>query len=425
MTFLSIRRVSERCLWSALLFATVYLSYRYPLQYNFSGTSPTYSDTPVAFQLAKFLVILLICLVAAPYIPRRVLPYKKWVFAILVVCMSAYPLTKAIGAAGSDAVLYLETAFWPLAALMFVLATTPTAISALDRFFRFIFFYALVSNAIEVFLFLTIGRLPALAYENSFSVRFGGFLDDPNGFAGLLYLLMGWAYCRFSGKRRFFAQALLILCVFLTQSLTALAFLVLLTLWFLLIHKPRPLLILSLSAILVAIVTAAWSPLMEMYSTLSEQKSGSVDQHIAQVTATSTSSSLDWLLGKAVYAPYESWWTSSVVNYGIPWGLLCLSIVVVLTLSTYSAFRSARSVHHKAVMSGILLFSCYFLVGNINLPFFMGFPINFLFFVFAFLVFFDRIKEHSPSVVEGAPRWEASLALDAPMEGLRHRPALD
>lgn len=403
MSSLSIKRVPERCLWGALLFCTVYQSYRYPLQLNFSGTSPTYSDTPAAFQLMKFIGILFFCAIAIRYIPRRVLPFKGWVFTTLTVCMCAYPAYKAIISFGSDASLYLVAAFWPLAALILVLATTPITTTALDRYFRFVFFYAIVSNAIEIFLFLTIGRLPALAYENSFSVRFGGFLDDPNGFAALLYMLMGWAYHHFSGRKRFLAEFALVLCVLLTQSLTAIAFLALLTIWFLAMHfirRPRPLLVFSLTVVFIAALISIWTPLSAMLSVIGEEKSGSVNDHISQVATTRTGASIDWILGSPVYAQYESWWTSAMVNYGVPWGLLCLGLVATLIFVVYRTLRKAHGVSQKAVLSGMMMLACYFFVANINLPFYMIFPVNFLFFTLLLLVFFEKIQNTALSNTE-------------------------
>jgi hypothetical protein len=44
-------------------------------------------------------------------------------------------------------------------------------------------------------------------------------------------------------------------------------------------------------------------------------------------------------------------------------------------------------------MAAILLLSCYFVAGNANLPLFIVFPVNFLFFLLNYLVYFERIKD--------------------------------
>lgn len=45
---------------AALILFLYYYIYRYVLQYNSDDTSPTYSNTPVLFQLAKYLILILL-----------------------------------------------------------------------------------------------------------------------------------------------------------------------------------------------------------------------------------------------------------------------------------------------------------------------------------------------------------------------------
>lgn len=45
---------------AALILFLYYYIYRYVLQYNSDDTSPTYSNTPVLFQLAKYLILVLL-----------------------------------------------------------------------------------------------------------------------------------------------------------------------------------------------------------------------------------------------------------------------------------------------------------------------------------------------------------------------------
>lgn len=318
MISLSIRRVPEHCLWSALLLCTVYDSYRYPLQISDTGTSPTYANTPPAIQIPKFIIILIICLISSPYIFKKLYSFRKWVLAVLTFCMSIYPIFKIITSESSDTNAYIIAAFWPLAALILILATSAVTIASLDRYFRFVLIYALASTAIEIILFITIGRLPALGYRNSFSVRFGGFLDDPNAFAALLYMLMGWVYYRYSGFKRFLLVILLVLCTLITQSLTAIGFLAILTLLFIFNHfirRPRPLLGIGISVVLGVILTFVWSPLVDLITGVLATKSGSVDTHLEQVSGgQQTNMDLGWLFGLTSFKQYESWWTGSLVK---------------------------------------------------------------------------------------------------------------
>ena len=394
MSWLSIRRVPERCLWGALIFSTVSQSYRYPFKISFSGTSPTYSDTPVALQIPKFLLMMLLCSIVLKYLPSRLLAFRQWTLVVWVFCLSGYAVFKAAFAQSGTRTDYIDTAFWPLTVLIIVIAVKPVQINAIDRYFRFVLIYALISNAVEIALFITIGRLPALAYENSFSVRFGGFLDDPNAFGALLYMLLGWVHFRYAGYTRLLLEAALLLCVLLTQSLTAIGFLILLGLFFALraiVWRPEPLLLIAICVLSGTALYFLWSPLSVIVTGVLDTKSTSVDSHLAQVGGSNGRESLSWLLGTSSYQGYESWWLVSLVNFGVGWCLLCWCFIGRLLWSVFVAFRKARKGKEKAVFSGVLALSCYFAVGNANLPLYKIYPVDFLFFFFAYLVFFERI----------------------------------
>jgi len=330
--------------------------------------------------------------------------------------MSLYPLLKSCFVAKDQFVAYVNVVFWPLAALALTLAVPVITPSAIDKYFRFVFYYALASNLIEIILFFAIGRLPALAYYGSISVRFGGFLDDPNGFPAIIYMLLGWAYYRFSGARRILAVGSLLLCILVSESFTALGFLLLIALAFFFQHmvrRPRPLWIISL---VVGVLTAGvqfWKPLEFLISSLLEVKNGSVNDHLRQLSIASLTTPQDWLLGLESGAYQESWWVDSIVNFGLPWALLCLGIVMVLCIASFKAFRRARTTDEKAVLCAITMLCCFFLFGNANIPFIKTFPVNFLFFLFSMLVFFGKLEEPGQAARNQPPvtmrRWRLSL----------------
>ena len=244
--------------------------------------------------------------------------------------------------------------------------------------------------------FLSIGRLPALAYAGTFSIRFGSFLDDPNGSPALWYMLMGWAYYNYSGFRRILAEAALVLCVLLTQSFTALGFLGIVAVLFAgnyMLRKPKGIVVTGWVVFFGLALIAAWSKLVGFASILVRDRIGSIDQHLSQVSSTNTAIGLDWLFGVPTYTSYESWWVGSMVNFGIPWYLLTLAIVTTLVLAIVAGYRRARGRTEKAVFTSFLLLALYFFIGNANLPLIIDFPIDFLFFLFGFLVFFKKIEK--------------------------------
>jgi hypothetical protein len=221
-TKISLNKIPERSFWVGLLISTAYLSYRYPLQINSSTTSQVYSDTPPSLQVAKFALIFITCCISAPFLFWKRLNRLQAGILILTGIVFSFPLFKLLGGLESR---YLEIAFWPLAALVLAMPLKNIDLRSVDKYLKVVFFFAIISDAVEVILFLLFGRLPALGWSGGFSVRFGGFLDDPNGFAAVLLLLMGWSFYRFRGKTRLFMQFALVICLLLTQSLTALGFL--------------------------------------------------------------------------------------------------------------------------------------------------------------------------------------------------------
>ena len=212
---------SNHVFWLGVALCTIYQSYRYPLQINASTTSPTYSDTPWTLSAGKFALALPLILISGVRWLGNSAKLTRPMIVLGVSFLSVYSLLKVYQERDSQ---FLDISFWMIFSLLLVLAVDTISISAIDKYFRLLLAYSLGTTAIEVFLFLAFGRLPALAYEKSYLVRFGGFLDDPNGFGALLFLLMAWSHQRFKGRTRFLVLASLVVSLLLTQSWTAFGF---------------------------------------------------------------------------------------------------------------------------------------------------------------------------------------------------------
>lgn len=395
MISLTIKKPTERLLWFGLIFCTVCESYRYPLQISDSGTSPTYADTPLVFQITKLAIMFVVSVLSLFFVVEKRLPFQKWALAVVTLGMSGYVMVKALVGAPADMAAHVQAAYWPVVTLIIVLATSPVSVRAVDQFFRFVLISAIISNVIEILLFVTVGRLPAHAYRDSLLVRFGGFLDDPNAFAALLYMLMGWAFYRYSGARRFLILSVLVVCILLTQCLTAIAFLLpvaLIVAFNAFVRRPRPLKLAAVIIVAGIILSAAWASLVELVSGILETKAGSAAVHISQLSEPLQFTWIESIIGGFSYRNFESWWVGSLFNYGIPWFLLTLGLVLWLTLNVFMAYWRERDESSRAILAGILMLSLYLLVGDLNLPYFKIFPVNFFFFFFTFLVYFDRIR---------------------------------
>lgn len=378
--------------WGALALFTLYQSYRYPFRINAASTSPTYSDTPFALQAGKFVLALPFLIFAAARCVRKPMPLKHWLIACVVFFMFAFSVLKTASGAGVE---YLES-YWILLSFILVWAADPVTSKDVDRFLQVLLIYSLASNFIEILLFVFLGRLPALAYEGSLSIRFGGFLDDPNGFAALLFLLIGWSYGKFTGWVRTAVLTGLVVSLLLTQSWTGIIFFIgVLFFWSIINVAKRPLRVVFVicTCALLMLVIARNVPysVVSAFQTMQESKQGSVRGHEfpwAQLAPRWA----EWITyGQSTYDPYESWWAGTLVNFGVLWLCMDILLIVSLTVSVQSALSRA-SEHARPIYRGLLLFGCYFALGSFNLPFSSVFPINVLFFSLSFLVVFGKIQ---------------------------------
>jgi hypothetical protein len=387
-------------LWLGIALCTMYQSYRYPLQISSSGTSPTYSDTPFALQAGKFILALpLVVMSAIRWVWNSAqLARPMIVLGALFLCL--YSLLKIYEGHDSQ---FLDLSFWMFFSLALVLAVDTVSLSDIDKYLRVLLAYSLASTVIEVFLFVAFGRLPALAWSEGYLVRFGGFLDDPNGFAAILFLLMGWSYHRFEGRTRFILLASLVVSLLLTQSWTALAFFfAFLGVVMVIFLLKRPVWALATACVLPlgSIIVVRWIRNLpgDLLWQLLQDKQSSIEGHTFP-WAHWISKWPEWLLmGEWEYKPYESWWASSVINFGLLWFVAYLTLILVLLSYLWRAHARA-ALQAKPVYGGLLLLGLYFAFGSLNLPFPIIFPVNALFFLFSFLVAFERIApEDSLSV---------------------------
>lgn len=383
--------------WTGLVLCTVYQSYRYPLQINTLGFSPNYSDTPLGWQLGKFLLAFPLLAISALRWVSNSARVVRWPIVVTVVFLSSYCFLKVLGHQDSQ---YIDLSFWLFFCLVLVLGADRVTIPQIERYLHVLLIYSLVSNLIEVLLYVIFGRLPAMA--GGF-VRFGSFLDDPNGFAPIVFLLMGWCYAKYEGRKRAAILAALFVCLLLAQSWTAFAFFLAAMFFFLLIAaSKRPMLALFLACVLpwFIVVLVHWIQQLPLglISGVLEGKQGSIEGHLFPWDQW-VPRLADWaILGDSQYNSYESWWPAAMVNFGVLWLVSYFGLIVALLLYVWQSFRKAPR-EARAVYAGLFFFGTYFAAGSMGLPFPLKFPVNVLFFLFFFLVAFRKIvTEDGPAL---------------------------
>lgn len=205
-----------------LIFPLYYYSYRYIFQYNSAETSPTYSATPFLFQICKYLMLaFLLARVAILNLPRKDIittPYfQKELFLLSVFCLLFF-LHGLIEGINQALVMFIA----PVICCMYG-GWHYLDVEKYEKWLYVYFIYALVYDAVQIFLFFKIGRLPALAYEGSTSVRFGGPLDDPNGFGILMAFFIPFVYKYVQGRMKYVMSFFAVIMLLLSQSGTAVA----------------------------------------------------------------------------------------------------------------------------------------------------------------------------------------------------------
>ncbi|SAL00440.1 hypothetical protein AWB77_06141 [Caballeronia fortuita] len=403
-------KLAQSIFWATVIVALLYSSYRYPLQINSAQTSPTYSDTPPLLQAAKYLILVVACAVMAFVAGGLYVPRRRLGFITLYLMLVAWPIVHF--AFDGDA-KHLTFPIVAGVAFFISLSVCSVTLTAVDTFMRFTLYFSLLVDLIQMILFHVTGRLPALAYEDTLAVRFGSFLDDPNGFAALSFLLLGYAYSLPRTMMNRLCILGVILCIFLSQSLTAISFLVLLiVLWGLTNHFKATLFVLLIGGLAIFLpylfngFSLGGNGLLDVVFT---SKQASSDAHFESFNLDKLADFSVWILGGDEYLISESWWVTALNNYGLIWSGALLSMLTAFMWKLYITFNEAHSQRVKRVSLSVLLFSLYVVGASLNLPFLTVFPINFMLMLFVSLFMLDKLQDH-----EGLEGFRGDLYTERP-----------
>jgi hypothetical protein len=219
-------------------------------------------------------------------------------------------------------------------------------------------------------------------------VRFGSFLDDPNGFGLLLSWFIPFAAVYFKGIRRVGVVGLLLVSLLLTQSLTAVAtFLVVSALLVALyvVEYPRAaVLVLSLAISGIVAVTVPvivyWEQLVDAYTIYMHLKLGSINKHAEALKAVEE---IELLNVAGIQPLVERWVETAYVNLLMYFGVAYVVVYVLVGISGmiwYLQLFRNRAMPREVRCFGFgalgLLLAVY--VANFNLPVISIFPLDLL-----------------------------------------------
>lgn len=397
-------RVPSITLSAVLLVALYYLSYRYPLQISDSRTSPTYADTPVALQAGKYA---LLALIAATGLGAGALSTQKPIEALqkphafsssLLLLIGVFATVKGALLSSVDliglglvcltgAALSTFTVRWPIDyRRLSAIVVTFAGLSILVDF-------------VQLALFILQGRLPALAYEGSISVRFGAILDDPNGYAVVIALLLPTVIATNipTFVRGFLAIALIGTLV-ITQSFTGItacvaAFLIgsFVLRW----QSPRAIGTLAIFLIALVFMLAWLTSESTLFQSILGTKNGSFSDH-AQSFGVVQQLDLQSLLGlgRRPTSVTESGYVFLLANFGIIFTAAYVGIGIAAMLRLRK--RIASETGRTPILYGAYFYLIGYLLATANLNLISSYPANILYIFVIVLSMFAPIDSGSP-----------------------------
>ena len=381
----------------------IYYGYRYAFRYNSDSTSPTYQDTPFIFQMAKYLIALMIVYFSTLlfFVRKKKLFFTETskIFLKIIIFFVCYVFIITLnlllnGQYGEDLLIVKMMFFFPILLLIPIFYSYEISLN------KFLFvlvsiglIYHVSYSIIQILSYFIFDRLPALAYANSL-VRFGGGWDDPNGFGIFLVIpLILSLSSKLLFKQRIYRLLIFLISfclLILTYSISAIiGFVVALSLFCLLKRKIIKFLV-FLVLIFVPVLSSA--SLQDKIILLYELKAGSIQQHISTLSIErfiNESNLLNLLFGLHNSAIFNE---NFYIYFGEVYGVIGLFIFVTIIFLTVilGIKRSIIALNHDPFRQDLHCFMTSFIVAmsiaSMGIPYFIVFPVNFYFWIFVLLI---------------------------------------
>jgi len=390
-------RINHQYVSLLLLLAFYYLTYRYPLQINSADTSPTYRDTPFVFAITKYMLVMIVLFY---YFMRASislnLAKNKLSEAIGLVVVLYLFAHAFLGSILSKNEYLLEAGIFFVAILpIYVFEFRDISFSKLSRYVTYFIYVSIAFELVQIILFVSFGRLPALAYKDSLLVRFGSIWDDPNGYSFIISFLLAFVvYSKYSSFKKAILIITLSSMLLMTQSFTGVAAAIgafLIGSWILILFEKniKILKYVTYSMLFGILCTAGILYLIstDLFEGILLLKADSISEHISMIQVLEHAGLSEWF-GLSPHGLYgESGYVNILLNFGVVYLLLYVSIGVITVVRIVKAINKHKDKPGTEIFYGMLYFVIAFYIGMVNLPLETVFPLNLLLVVFYIIAF--------------------------------------
>lgn len=394
----SLASVAERAspaVVAIFLLVLYFMAYRYPFQIGDSGTSPTYVDTPVALQVAKYVLLLPLALFVFLVSRGRELAIAK--VDILVLILMGYSALVGLVVVADGAPGALGIVQFSFSLLLFLVFSEPSvtrrSFASWVRCLRIFFHVSLAVYAWHLGAYFLYERLPALGYYGSFP-RFGGVWDDPNSAGAVFMFMLPYVAAKAGmGRRTLLVGAATAAAVLLSQSLTTYAvvaavFAICLPLFYRSLPlQSRLLVLLLILGLAVAFVSVAlflvlsyvgltWNGVIESMEVILESKQLSIALREESYGFAPRITPLT-LLGLDPVGEFgENEWLNLLANLGLPF-TAAYAVLQLLTLSHLWRWSTvAEPTQVRPAVVGMFTVYLWFFLMQINIPAAEVYPVN-------------------------------------------------
>lgn len=402
----------DRLFLMILLGSQIYYFHRYVFRYSDPGTSPTYAPTPFIWQFGKYALLGLATAILFANVTSRRKPriqhrgLNSFLFTMTIVC-AVFTLVEVMLVGPSVGSTLIELWwFWPTLLLLPHIYRDAIPLERVLNVIGILALYNILFSAWQLFNYHHSGRLPALAYPHGL-IRFGGGLDDPNGFGiwvilPLLLLAAGWPRYMTRRARLILAIVLLYLLVRTVSYSAGIAFLMGFLLFVVITRQFNR----AVAGLVVLIGGLSYEISSGAVSRAIGYKVASAGSRFDFSATTGLSSTgkpaytvsgylnhLDltrFLFGGAATAPHtEIGYLAVAMSFGFPAMLLLLGVICITVGYGIRRTRSFRNAGREleAKLVGALTAYCFaFAVGSLGVPYFTVFPANLFFWLVATLI---------------------------------------